>query len=312
MLPMMGIDPRSVAAARLRTLLSPSARERLGIHSTAALVDYLASIQAPGSGIDGRPPQVAALADELRGVLVSLQSWATHDFTRAIFDPTLPIPDLAALDVSIWLTGSLDLPTAEEMATPHLHNNLSERKLASVAIYGMLVRLARLAFFANRERFGLIVLEEAGALLNSRAGADDAHLISRRARKHFTGLCLITQDPVADLALMGDQFITQQLIMPFEDETLARKVVTLAGIRLEDYPDIEEYFLAQPAVEQMRDPTAFDAEDHILGPDTTPHRGDREGYGFFVDEFRRPAPIRVIRQPDPAIHAAFDTTPGAA
>ena len=311
MLPMMGIDPRSVPAARLRTLLAPDARDRLGIHSTAALLDYLASIQAPANGADTRPPQVAALADELRSVLVSLQSWATHDFTRAIFDPTLPIPDLASLDVSIWLTGSLDLPTAEEMATPHLYNNLSERKLASVAIYGMLVRLARLAFFANRERFGLIVLEEAGGLLNSRAGADDCHLISRRARKHFTGLLLITQDPVADLALMGDQFITQQLIMPFEDEPLARKVVSLAGIRIEDYPDIEEYFLAQPAVDQMRDPTAFDAED-LTGQAATPQRGDREGFGFFVDEFRRPAPIRVIRQPDPAIHSAFDTTPGAA
>lgn len=311
MLPMMGIDPRSVPAARLRTLLAPAARERLGIHSTASLLDYLASIQAPGTAVDTRPPQVAALADELRGVLVSLQSWATHDFTRAIFDPTLPIPDLAALDVSIWLTGSLDLPTAEEMATPHLYNNLPERKLASVAIYGMLVRLARLAFFANRERFGLIVLEEAGGLLNSRAGADDCHLISRRARKHFTGLLIITQDPVADLALMGDQFITQQLIMPFEDEPLARKVVSLAGIRIEDYPDIEEYFLAQPAVDQMRDPTAFDAED-TTGSATVPQRGDREGYGFFVDEFRRPAPIRVIRQPDPSIHSAFDTTPGAA
>ena len=110
---------------------------------------------------------------------------------------------------------------------------------------------------------------------------------------------------------MGDQFITQQLIMPFEDEPLARKVVSLAGIRLEDYPDIEEYFLAQPAVDQMRDPTAFDSDDDDTeGPG--PRRGDREGYGFFVDEFRRPAPIRVIRQPDPAIHAAFDTTPGAA
>ena len=253
---------------------------------------------------------MAALAEELRGVLISLQSWATHDFTRAIFDPRLPVPDLATLDVTVWLTGSLDLPTAEEMATPHLHAGLSERKLASVAIYGMLVRLARMSFFANTERFGLIVLEEAGALLNSRAGADDAHLISRRARKTFTGMLIITQDPIADLALMGDQFITQQLIMPFEDEALARKVVTLAGIKLADHPDIEEHFLAQPAADDMRDPTAFDTEDHRPGVGGGPRRGDREGIGFFVDEFRRPAPIRVIRQPDPHIHAAFDTTPG--
>ena len=306
MLPMMSIDPKSIAVARLRRLLGPDARRRLGITSTAALIDYLASIQAPTSGPDLRDTKVIELAEDLRSVLVTLQSWATHDFTSAIFDPTLPVPALAELDISIWLTGSLDLPTAEEMATPHLHNNLSERKLASVSIYGMLVRLARLTFFANRARFGLIVLEEAGGLLNSRAGAGDAHLISRRARKHYTGLTIITQDPIADLALMGDRFITQKLIMPFEDEDLARAVVPKVGIRIEDYPDIEEYFLAETPPDQMADPAAFDTD--TLG--AAPLRGDREGYGFFVDEFRRPAPIRVASEPDAAIHAAYDTTPG--
>ena len=241
LLPMTGIDARSVAAARLRSLLAPDSRRRLGLTSTAALIAHLADLDD----------------DDLRPVLVTLQSWASHDFTQAIFDPTLPVPDLTALDAAIWLTGSLDLPTAQEMSSPHLYRSLSERKLASVAIYGMLVRLARVSFFANRQRFGLIVLEEAGALLNSRAGADDAHLISRRARKHYTGMVIITQDPIADLELMGDQFITQKLIMPFEDDELARRVVPSTGIRLQDYPDIEEYFLARTPADQLRDPGAF-------------------------------------------------------
>ena len=58
----------------------------------------------------------------------------------------------------------------------------------------------------------------------------------------------------------------------------------------------------------LADPAADPDPDHAR--DSGARRGDREGYGFFVDEFRRPAPIRVIRQPDPAIHARFDTTPG--
>ena len=218
------------------------------------------------------------------------------------------MPDLASLDVTIWLTGSLDLPTAEEMNTPHLYERLSDRKRASVAIYGMLVRLARVTFFADSARFGLIVLEEAAALLNSRAGADDAHLISRRARKHYTGLLIITQNPIKDLALMGDEFITQQLIMPFENEDLARQVAAKVGIRLDDYPDIEEFFLAQPSPEEMRDPTAFDD----LDTDPGAHRGARQGYGFFVDEFRRKSPIWVATEPDTAVHHAYDTTPGRA
>lgn len=307
MVPMMGIDPRTTGVQRLRTLLEPSARQRFGLTSTTALMTYIAAIQGPG-GPDHRPPQVAQLATDLAPILAALKSWATYDFTRAIFDDTLPVPDLATLDVTVWLTGSLDLPSAEEMTTPHLYERLSDRKRASVAIYGMLVRLARVTFFANKQRFGLIVIEEAAALLNSRAGADDAHLISRRARKHYTGLLIITQDPIADLALMGDQFITQQLIMPFENEDLARQVAAKVGIRADDYGDIEEFFLAQPSADEMRDPTGFDDADTC----GTPDRADRKGYGFFVDEFRRKSPIRVAAEPDAAVHDAYDTTPGRA
>jgi len=310
MVPMMSLDPRSTGVRRLRTILQPNTRHRLGITSTAALMTYIAGLQAP-TGPDTRPAQVATLADDLAPILAALQSWATYDFTQAIFDATLPVPNLTSLDVTIWLTGSLDLPTAEDMSTPHLYERLSDRKRASVAIYGMLVRLARVTFFADQQRFGLIVIEEAAALLNSRAGADDAHLISRRARKHYTGLLIITQDPIRDLALMGDQFITQQLIMPFENDDLARQVAAKVGIRPDDYPDIEEFFLAQPSSQEMRDPTAFDDTDDP-DPAAAAGRRTRQGYGFFVDEFRRKSPIWVASEPDTAIHHAYDTTPGRA
>lgn len=305
MVPMMSLDPRSVAVRRLRTVLHTEARQRLGITSTAALMAYISHIQTPSAGPDTRSPHLIKLAEDLAPILAALQSWATYDFTQAIFDATLPVPALASLDVTIWLTGSLDLPTAEEMNTPHLYERLSDRKRASVAIYGMLIRLARVTFFADSARFGLIVVEEAAALLNSRAGADDAHLISRRARKHYTGLLIITQDPIRDLALMGDQFITQQLIMPFENEDLARQVAAKVGIRLDDYPDLEEFFLAQPSTREMRDPTAFDDLDTAAT-----NRGARQGYGFFIDEFRRKSPIWVATEPDPTLHRAYDTTPG--
>ncbi|MBU8813193.1 MULTISPECIES: ATP-binding protein [Mycobacteriaceae] len=308
MIPMMGLDSRSVAVQRLRTILTARARRQLQIPSTAALMAYIASIQAPIDRPDTRPGQVIRLAEDLYPILVALQSWSTYDFTRAIFDDTLPIPDLANLDMTIWLTESLDLPDAEEMSTPHLYNDLSDRKKASVAIYGMLVRLARTTFFANKSRFGLIVLEEAGGLLNSRAGAADAHLISRRARKHYTGLLIITQDPVADLTLMGDRFITQQLIVPFENEELAKEVARKAGLRAADYDDLEEYFLADPDPEDMREPTDFD--DDVDEVTERPNRGSRIGKAFFIDEFRRPSPIVVAHEPDARVHAAYDTTPG--
>jgi hypothetical protein len=121
MAPMMSLDPRSTSVRRLRTILEPDARQRLGITSTAALMTYIAGLQAP-TGPDTRPAQVVTLAEDLAPILAALQSWATYDFTQAIFDATLPVPDLGSLDVTIWLTGSLDLPTAEDMSTPHLSN----------------------------------------------------------------------------------------------------------------------------------------------------------------------------------------------
>ena len=308
MIPMLGLDVRSVAVGRLRTLLTPKARHALGITSTGALRSYIRDIQAPVGEVDTRPTQVVQLADDLRPVLLALDSWATYEFTQAIFDDTLPIPDLAALDVTIWQTGSLDLPDAEEVANPHLYQALSDRQRASIAIYGMLVRLARVTFFNNRNRFGLIVLEEAGPLLNSRTGARDAHLISRRARKHYTGMIIITQNPLKDLALMGDEFITQQIIVPFEKEHIARSVAASVGLPLDEYPEFHDFFLAKAAPEQMRDPTAFD-EDLTEGGATVPGRGDLEGRAFFIDEFRRVGPIRVAREPDELLHQSYNTTP---
>lgn len=312
MIPMIGLDPRSIAVSRLRTILTPEARRTLKIGSTAQLIKFIAGIQAPIDRTDERPQATAQLAADLLPVLVALQSWATYDFTQGIFDDTLPVPDLVNLDVTIWNTGGLDLPDAEEMSTPHLYANLSDRQRASVAIYGMLVRLARVTFFTKRylngrRRFGLIILEEAGALLNSRAGARDAHLITRRARKHYTGMGIISQNEIRDLKLMGAEFITQRIIFPFEDEKLARAVAADIGLPLDEYPDLAEYFLAEPPDSELGDPTAFeDFDTEGSGPSG---RGDLEGRAFFVDEFRRCGPLQIAREPDTRVHQAYDTTP---
>ena len=276
MVPMMSLDPRSVAVSRLRTMLKPMPANGSASPAPPLSSPTSAGIQAPATApTPGHPKSPSSPT-------TSPPSWPPCNRGPPTTSPKpssttpCPYPTSASLDVTIWLTGSLDLPTADEMNTPHLYERLSDRKRASVAIYGMLVRLARVTFFADTARFGLIVLEEAGALLNSRAGADDAHLISRRARKHYTGMLIITQNPIKDLALMGDEFITQQLIMPFENEDLARQVAAKVGIRLDDYPDIEEFFLAQPSPEEMRDPTAFDDLD-------TDHRRPHEASGKATD-----------------------------
>ena len=105
---------------------------------------------------------------------------------------------------------------------------------------------------------------------------------------------------------MGKEFITQHLIVPFEDDEIARNVAANIGLPLDDYPEFAEYFLAATPPGQMRDPTAFDHDTH---PGGTTDRGELEGRAFLVDEFRRRGPIRIAAEPDPALHHAYDTTP---
>ena len=276
LLPMIGLSADSSEAARLRVLLQPDRRAGLGVTSTAALVEHLRRADIPGLAV----------------VLAKLESWATLDYTRAIFDDSLPVPDLANLDASVWLTGSLDLPTADEVRAEHRYTGLSQRKRAGAALCAMMVRLARVAFFTNTRRFGVIVLEEAAAFLNSDAGAADAHLVSRQARKHYTGMIIITQNPIRDLERMGDEFLTQKLIMKFEDPRLATEVLTWAGVDPAEYPGVVAHFT------------------DTVGTMAMGAAGSTPGTGFFVDEFRRIGPVRVLPETDPARAAAFDTTPG--
>jgi hypothetical protein len=106
---------------------------------------------------------------------------------------------------------------------------------------------------------------------------------------------------------MGGEFITQQIIVPFEKEGIARAVASSVGLPLDEYPEFHDFFLAKAATNQMRDPTTFD--HHLDDAGRAPGRGDLEGRAFFIDEFRRLGAIQVAREPDEALHRAFDTTP---
>ena len=102
MVPMIGPGlaqhRRSNACAPCSPRRTPPTRH----HSTAALMSYIASIQAPlrrrrqpATSSSPNSPTTCNLCS------VALHSWATYDFTAAIFDDTLPVPDLSALDVTI-------------------------------------------------------------------------------------------------------------------------------------------------------------------------------------------------------------------
>ncbi|HUO40159.1 MAG TPA: ATP-binding protein, partial [Mycobacterium sp.] len=200
MLPMLGVDADSPAAMAYTQAIRPDHRAAHGITSHRHLIDHLRAQPRPHT-------------DDL---LLRLEAWAATDYTRALFDNTLPAYRSSDAPATVWLTGHLALPGAADIAHPHLYAKLERRQKAGMALYGLLIDTEQHHMFAHPERFDVMVFEECAELLAYPAGAHAAHRITRQGRKHATGIWLITQN-YRDLAPMGDEFVTQKWLFRVSD-----------------------------------------------------------------------------------------------
>ena len=141
--PMMGLDSRSIAVQRLRTLLTANARRHLRHHQHRRPSSTTSPATAPLTGArHPRPPDRPARRGPAAGarspeILGHLRLHPSHLRRH----PALP--DLNQLDFSIWLTNSLE--SARPRRNGHPRTSTRRSRIArkpSAAIYGMLVRLA--------------------------------------------------------------------------------------------------------------------------------------------------------------------------
>jgi len=280
-LPWIGAPADSLIAKRYRRLVRPDTRDAHGITSHRALLEHLRA-------------QPGADNDEL---LLRLET-AQEDFP-GLFDDTLPPykPDESA--ATVYLTGNLALPDAEDIVNSHLYLQLSGIQRAGMAIYGLLVDLEQQYMFSRRDRFDVMIFEECAQLVAYPAGARTVHLMTRRGRKHATGVWLITQD-FRDLAKMNDKFIVQKWILRITDRELAEATLKWAGIDTDTYPELVTELCENTSPGNTRDDDAFGEAGAV-----DPHR---RGEGFVVDELGRPARARFLGAPTEEQAAAFDST----
>src|ERR1700675_3862925 len=110
-----------------------------GIVSPRQLIEYLRPLQEGRVGAD----------DDL---LIALEGLRTQRLLGPLFDETLPVPNLASTQCVIWNFGGLELPTADEEYTAHLHDKAAPGKHAAQALYGLGVELAQSIFFSRPDR----------------------------------------------------------------------------------------------------------------------------------------------------------------
>lgn len=291
-LPWIGLPANHILAKRYRRLLRPDNRQRYGIDSHRELMNHLRA--QPGSD-----------EDEL---LLRLES-AEEDFP-GLFDDSLPAYRPQDGAATVYLTGNLALPGSDDLTNPHLYDQLSGTQRAGMAVYGLLIELEQTFMFNRLNNFDVMIFEECAELLAYPATARIAHLITRRGRKHATGIWFITQD-YRDLARMGDKFVTQKWIFRVEDPELAYLTLKWARIDPDMYPELVVTLSQDTSPGNTREDDLVETDDggatHVT--EASAVDPERRGEGFLVDELGRVARVQFFGAPTADLAHAFDSTP---
>ena len=206
--PLLNVAPTSPRGVLLSDVLDPAYLAARGIQGLGQLQQHLQNdCQLPDAS------EVARL----------LNVFARKDFGRVIFDDTVPALQLHD-PVVIIRTHTLQLPSREELEHAHLFEGMGVEKIFGRALYALIAALARQVCFAELDRLGLFVVDEAHSVTISPEGERELVDFVRDGRKHRAAVALGSHDPAVDFGsptLRG--LIPTRILMRHRDLTLARR-----------------------------------------------------------------------------------------
>ena len=290
LLPQLGFSPLSPQASRLKAHLAPASLHANGIGSTNQLLEYLRTLRDGRVGVD----------DDL---LVALEGLRAERLLRALFDETLPAPDLSAQCV-IWNFGGLTLPTVTEEYQAHLHTQTTPSQRAAQALYGLAAELAQATFFRRPTQPDILIVEECAAWTHSPGGRKTANTIIRQGRKAWTAFLGVSQNPPEDFGVLEDEFIDQRLCMGFRQAGIAEATLRWCGRDVDRHPALLADYVSNTSPRQLMD-HGDDAIDTRYGR-VIP---GREGEAWFLDEFGGFGKLQLFAAPTAELAAKFDTNP---
>ncbi|MBF6209110.1 ATP-binding protein [Streptomyces gardneri] len=281
-LPLLDLSPTSGAGAAASNLLSPRGMAEHKIKSLLDLVHVVRRLREhPEQG-----EEYADLAARLGTVI---------ERVPVLFDPKLRPLRLDAA-ATVVRSHNLQLPTAEELTTPHLYNRLPLTKRLGTALYELVGVAAREAFLTDNGRFGLLVGDEAHHFTQTQVGSAVTSDFSRDGRKHLAAIGLASHDPATDFQGAAHNLIPNRFVFRQRDETLARNSLEWLGVDLEEAP-----FLLQILREETSPP---------IGPGRQVPE-ERRGEMFMRDALNRIGRGKVLGPARPDRAAAITSTPTA-
>lgn len=303
--PLRVIADVAVAARAAQSFLTPLT----GISAQSDLGDALAEVLEPRYLLEHQLrslPQVldhlsseACEVEDATALARRIRSFARKDLGRVVFDESLPPMPLDCPAV-VWLTNAVDLPTPDELTSPHLFRQLRTEKIFGRALYALIPALARQAMKVDRDRFTVLVCDEAHAINSSPEASREVTLFIREGRRANAAVLLGSHDAQSDF---GDEtqrgLIRTRIVLRHTDPELARRALVFLGLDPADAG-------FDAVVEALR----FDTSP--LEADGTGVRADRRGEGYMRDVRGGIEPIRILGPARADRRAAIVTTPGKA
>lgn len=224
--PLLSLAPSSALGVFLSEVLDP---RYLETHHLMSLGDLLAHLSSDAC----TDPAATEIA---RKIAV----FSRKDIGRVIFDPTVPVLDVATPAVVVR-THTLQLPAVEELTNEHLFTQMPLEKIFGRAFYSLLAALARHICFADPSRLGVFALDESHSVTVSTEFERVVVEFVRDGRKHRAVVILGSQDPLADFGtetlrgLIPTRILTRQ-----RDLNLARSGLQWIGLDPDADPSVLE------------------------------------------------------------------------
>lgn len=275
--PLLNIAPTSERGVLLAEVLEEEYLTTHAITGLGVLRRHLAEdCTLPGA------PELARL----------MNVFARRDICRVIFDPALPILDVAASRAIIVRTHAVQLPTRDEINHEHLFKQLRPEKLFGRALYALIAGFARRICFADPTELGVFSVDECEHVTSSPEGEIFMVEFVRDGRKNRAAVFMGGHDPEGDFGsptLRG--LIPTRLAMRHRDETLAKRSLAWIGLDPED-----EALL-----------TMYREDTSPVGPDGVAEH--RRGEGFLRDSSGNIGRVKVLAPAVAARNVAARTTP---
>lgn len=214
---MLGLRPQSPEGVLLGRVLREDYRTEHAINSLSDVREHLETAQA------GIPAESVKNKDMAENIGFLMSNMAQTDLGRVMFDQSLPPLEITSRCL-VFCTHGVDLPTADELNSPSLKDEMPVEKIIGRGIYALIVAICKAVGFADDSQESLFIVDEAHHATGSPETVKEIRDIIRYGRKHKHAVGLGSHDASSDFGPQELQaLIPIRYVFRSRDEGMARR-----------------------------------------------------------------------------------------